>query len=695
MADKLISVIVPVYMGEQWLPRCIDTILNQTYTNLDIILVNDGSPDNSGTICDEYADKDSRIRVVHKENGGLSDARNAGLDVAAGDYIMFVDEDDMIHPQMVSIMLKAITDNDADIAVCKFEMVPDVDIEEYSHLSENPGVECFEQPEIMSQLHHCNLLTVVAWNKMYRKEIYEKNRYIKGRIHDDESAIHYILHVCKKVVYIDEKLYYYVQREGSITSKRKMDYYYDGWRAYEERYDFLKNHGYNQMAIWTRHHMLHMVTYNYESMNVDSDGTQLLAEMLGKCADIIKEPEVYENLPDEFKDKFENFLKSPQEFYRKKHKKEERDRLIDNAKKPVRKVKSILRTCWRFYYGHIYQKAKKAFVDTPSKRREIVSKYNIRKGILNVVIFGTPNHGNLGDYAIYVAEKQLLSKYYCDCNIFGVNMTDFQHEIDILAKLLDEKDLLILTGGGNFGNQYMDDEKIRRAVISKFPGNKIIMFPQTMYFTDDTSGEEEKQKTLQIYSEHKDLWLIARDELSFSQMQDLFKNNVRLLPDVVLTWEPNVCSKREGALLVLRNDVERALDDDSKNQIIQILSSMYDNVSETDTDVAVSDNLDDLYERLMGKVEQISGAELVITDRLHGMVFAAITQTPCLVLNNYNHKVRETYKWINNLPYVKYVSDIENLQADIEEVCNVGERVYSDEFIYNEYDKFMKDILGE
>lgn len=695
MADKLISVIVPVYMGEQWLPRCIDTILNQTYTNLDIILVNDGSPDNSGTICDEYAGKDARIRVVHKENGGLSDARNAGLDVAAGDYIMFVDEDDMIHPQMVSIMLKTITANDADIAVCKFEAVPDVDIEEYAHLSENPEVECFEQPEIMNQLYHRNLLTVVAWDKMYKKEVFDKSRYIKGRIHDDESAIHYILHACKRVAYIDEKLYYYVQREGSITSTRKIAYYYDGWRAYEERYDFLKNHGYEQMAIWTRHHMLHLVAHNYESMHADAEGTQILSEMLEKCADIIKEPEVYENLSAELKVKYEDFLKNPQEFYRKKHKKEERDRLIDNAKKPVRKAKSILRACWRFCYGHIYEKAKKAFIDTPAKKREVTDKYKIRKGISNIVIFGTPNHGNLGDYAIYVAEKQLLSKYYNGWNIFGVNMTDFQHEIDILAKLLDEKDLLILTGGGNFGNQYMDDEKIRREVIQKFPGNKIIMFPQTMYFTDDALGEEEKQKTLQIYSAHRDLWLIARDEQSYSQMQALFKNNVRLLPDVVLTWKPDVNSKRDGALLVLRNDVERALGDDSKKQIVHILSSMYENVSETDTDVVVSNNLDDLYERLMDKVEQISRAEVVVTDRLHGMVFAAITQTPCLVLNNYNHKVRETYKWINNLPYVKYVSDISNLQADIGEICSVDERIYSDETIHNEYDKFMKDILGE
>lgn len=692
MTEKLISVIVPVYMGEQWLARCIDTIVNQTYKNLDIILVNDGSPDKSGDICDEYAKRDSRIKVVHKTNGGLSDARNAGLEVAVGEYIMFVDEDDMIHPQMAEILLNTLVNTQADIAVCNFEPVPDELIKEYKHIADLPESVCYEQPEIMNQLFHQNLITVVAWNKMYKREVFAKNRYIKGRIHDDESAIHYILHACQKTVYIKEKLYYYVQREGSITSKRRIAYYYDGWRAYEERYDFLTEHGYKQMAIWTQMHMLHLVMHNYESMSADVEGSQVLTEMLVKGERILGISEVQEKLSDELRKEYLSFFENPQKFYIKKHQREKVFGLINMVKKPEKKVKKVMRACWRFFYGHIYTRFKKTIIDNPRKKRQIIKKYCLKKGTQNVVIFGTPNHGNLGDYAIYVAEKQLLSRYYTDSNIFGVNMTDFQHEIELLRKLLSEEDIIVLTGGGNFGNQYMDDENIRRSVIQSFPQNRIIMFPQTMYFTKDGIGEEEKQKTLQIYSEHNDLWLVARDEQSYSDMQSLFRNNVRLLPDVVLTWKPNISSKREGALLVLRNDVERVLNDDNKQQIINILRSVYGTVSETDTEVNVENDINRLNDKLMDKVKQISEAKVIVTDRLHGMIFAAITQTPCLVLNNYNHKIRETYKWINNLSYVRYISDIETIDSEIYKICVEKEPKYFDEIIQKEYDKFMEEL---
>ena len=349
MTEKLISVIVPIYMGEKWLARCIDTIINQTYTNLDIILVNDGSPDESGTICDEYAKKDARIRVVHKENGGLSDARNAGLAVSKGEYIMFVDEDDMIHPQMAEILLNTLVNAQADIVVCNFKPVPDVMITEYTPINHVPKAVCFEQPEIMNQLYHQNLITVVAWNKLYKKEIFEKARYIKGRIHDDESAIHYILHACKKTAYIEEKLYYYVQREGSITSKRKPAYYYDHWKAYEERYALLSEHGYKQMAIWTQMHMLHLVMYNYESIQADTEGKQVLADMLTECEKILAVPDVWNNLSEELQKKYTAFFKNPQKFYKKKHQKEKLGCFINYVKEPGRRVKRILRKCWRFF----------------------------------------------------------------------------------------------------------------------------------------------------------------------------------------------------------------------------------------------------------------------------------------------------------------------------------------------------------
>ena len=119
--DSLVSVIVPVYKVEKYLSKCLDSIVNQTYKNLEIILVDDGSPDNSGKICDEYAQKDSRIKVIHKENGGLSSARNAGLDIATGEYIAFADSDDSVHLDFVEKLYRAIKEENADIACCSVE----------------------------------------------------------------------------------------------------------------------------------------------------------------------------------------------------------------------------------------------------------------------------------------------------------------------------------------------------------------------------------------------------------------------------------------------------------------------------------------------------------------------------------------------------------------------------------------------
>lgn len=352
-------------------------------------------------------------------------------------------------------------------------------------------------------------------------------------------------------------------------------------------------------------------------------------------------------------------------------------------------VKRAASVIWYRMFFPLYTVTIKAAKD----RKYIKNKYQIKKKVRNVVIFGTPNHGNLGDYAIYLAEKQLFAKYLPDSNIFGVNMTDFQHEVRALTGLLQKEDLLILTGGGNLGNQYMDDEKIRRETIMHFPDNRIVLFPQTMYFTEDAQGREEEKKTAKIYGGHKDLWLTARDEQSCRKMEQLFHQKIRLLPDVVLTWEGRSWPDKKGALLVLRNDVEGVLGTEHRKMLKEMLQPLYASVEETDTDIKVGNDLSCLDTELQKKMEQIGKAALVVTDRLHGMIFAALTQTPCLVLRNYNHKVEETYKWLQDLGYVKYVADWNDLPKALEEIQLKDCRYRADK-AEKEYEKFMRDMIN-
>lgn len=210
----LISIIVPVYNVEKYIHECVDSIINQTYKNIEIILVDDGSPDNCGKICDEYAEKDSRIKVIHKENGGLSDARNCGIDAASGEWLMFVDSDDYIESDMAQKLLDAAKKENADMAVCSVTLfkdnkryTPDTYFSPEHTVS---GIQLLKEKWL-------NVQFVIACNKIYRKELFEGIRYPVGKFHEDEFVIHYLLYKSQKVSIIEDKLYNYRQNEKSIT----------------------------------------------------------------------------------------------------------------------------------------------------------------------------------------------------------------------------------------------------------------------------------------------------------------------------------------------------------------------------------------------------------------------------------------------------------------------------------------------
>lgn len=223
-----ISIIVPVYNVEKYLENCIESILNQTFKDFELILVDDGSTDNSGKICDIYEKKDSRIKVIHKNNEGLSSARNTGLDIACGKYVGFVDSDDSIHPKMYEVLYNLIEKYKSDISCCNYKYTYDISNQNHEELNLNEVIE-MSNIEAIEKLYDKDLgvRLVVAWNKLYNKRLFDNIRYKVGRLHEDEFMAHRILYNCKKITYVDNELYYYLQREGSIMSqisyKRKVD----------------------------------------------------------------------------------------------------------------------------------------------------------------------------------------------------------------------------------------------------------------------------------------------------------------------------------------------------------------------------------------------------------------------------------------------------------------------------------------
>lgn len=238
----MISVIVPVYKVEIYLERCIESILRQTYSKFEVILIDDGSPDRCGEICEDYARKDNRITVIHKENGGLSSARNTGIEQARGEYLLFVDGDDVIHPNTLKKLYQMLIDNKADIAMgdfCRF--VDDTELRFESN-SKNDKIEICSGVQILEKLYDkkSSARYVSACGKLIRSSLFENVRFPLGRLFEDEFTTYLLYYKSKNVVIIDEQLYYYYVNASGITQNLILQKWFDEYDAQWQRIAFYK-----------------------------------------------------------------------------------------------------------------------------------------------------------------------------------------------------------------------------------------------------------------------------------------------------------------------------------------------------------------------------------------------------------------------------------------------------------------------
>ena len=264
-----VSVIVPIYSIEKYLNRCLDSILAQTFTDFELILVDDGSPDNCGAICDEYSRKDSRIHVIHKENGGLSDARNAGIDFAMQqadcEWITFIDSDDWVHPLYLESLYYAAVNNGLSVSACGFERtsgsVPKVDINN------------LKSTVYDTELFQCDKVTnaTVAWGKLYRKGFFKDIRYPVGLLHEDEFTTYKILFRNEKIAYISDPLYAYYVNPASIMLNKWSTKHLVAEQAYLEQIDFFKANGYQKAFEKTLEHYCRFIVRLMQNDEVPVD----------------------------------------------------------------------------------------------------------------------------------------------------------------------------------------------------------------------------------------------------------------------------------------------------------------------------------------------------------------------------------------------------------------------------------------
>ena len=246
--EDLISVIVPIYNVEKYLNNCIDSIISQSYKNLEIILVDDGSNDSSSGICDEYASLDSRVIVIHKNNEGLSSARNLGLDIAKGNLICFIDGDDYIEPTMIEKLFDNMINCNSDMSICDF-YYDKYGIKKKTDVQRDSKELVFERKDKFSCLHNdLGNLTVRAWGKLYKKELFDNVRYPDGKIFEDSNIICDLLDKAKAISYLLEPLCNYVYREDSIVNSFSVNHF-DKIDSFNRKIEFFTKKKYFDLAI--------------------------------------------------------------------------------------------------------------------------------------------------------------------------------------------------------------------------------------------------------------------------------------------------------------------------------------------------------------------------------------------------------------------------------------------------------------
>lgn len=283
----LISVIVPVYKVEPYLSRCINSILKQTFTDFELILVNDGSPDNCGKICDEYAQKNNRIIVIHKKNGGLSSARNAGIDWVFANsnsqWLTFIDSDDWIHPQYLELLLSGATSTKTAICVCEYTKTKEFsDFENFNNIS----IKKLTPEELFVNYY---VTSVIACCKLYKKSCFENIRYPLGKLHEDEFTTYKILFEKDLVSYFKEPLYFYYTNPDSIMRSQWTPRRLDAISAFEEQIAYFKKNGHIDALTHAKLNLLWKLTSQIKATEKSDEYSYLTPELKKKLKSYFKE----------------------------------------------------------------------------------------------------------------------------------------------------------------------------------------------------------------------------------------------------------------------------------------------------------------------------------------------------------------------------------------------------------------------
>jgi len=623
---KLVSIIVAIYNIKEYVIQCIESILKQSYKAIEIILVDDGSSDGSEIIIDSYKNY-ANVKIIHKENKGLSSARNKGLDIAKGDYILFVDGDDYVSKTYVTDLISSIMDS--DIALCDYFEFDNNGKRDIYH------TEIIKTAVINKSIYWKNPLNLthelleVSWNKLYKRELFNDLRFDEGKYHEDEFIIHKIIEKCSKITILNKQLYYYRHRESSIMGSYNVSKTLDALEAAYLRFQYYINSGNNFDITSSFKYLFEELCKSYKFNLEKNDINYIKRDFLYKSSIAL--------LNEITKDMLGNT------YYKAKLLKKYTPRKAQVKYLSILKLISILN---KFKHPRI-------LVDYIKIKSQLKSLEED-----TVIFIGSPTYGNLGDQAIALS----MINFVKSLNKKIIDIPDIYWEGLKPRINKNIRNTIILVGGGNMGDTYLNEERLRRDVISTFKESKIIIFPQTMFFSNTEKGNFELEITKKIYSNHNNLHIFGREEISFLNIKKAFpKNFIYFCPDIVL-WnkQKKVHKKNIYILKIIRNDIEK-IDHDKQ---IKVLESQFNNglkILNKDTIVNKKVYPWNRKKEIKALFNFIFKSEYVITDRLHGLIFSYLANKKYYALPNYNQKVSGTLKIIESENFKKYYEKLEEL----------------------------------
>lgn len=296
-----------------------------------------------------------------------------------------------------------------------------------------------------------------------------------------------------------------------------------------------------------------------------------------------------------------------------------------------------------------------------------------------ILLMLTPEFGNIGDHAINYAQQSFIKENYKEFAMIEITFNESKKFFGLIKKRIKTNDIILLNGGGNIGDLYTNIEMERRKIIITFKKNRIISMPQSINYSETENGKNELKKTINAFSQNKNLIIIARDDKSYDFAKNNFKKNkVYLLPDIVLYWAGNkqiIRNRTKEVLVLLRNDKEASLKDNIKNNIFNSLekNNFKYRISDTHTGKNLKGNKRKL--ELENKLKEIRESKFIVTDRFHGVIFSVITKTPCIAFKSKDHKIEEGVKWFKRLNYIFYLGeDTDRIEEALEKISTLNEQ---------------------